>query len=195
MAALLLGVIILVYGLRLGERLADNLPLVLPLAVTMLSIFTRASDLRDYEFVMPLLILGLIVAVGCVVLTHYKFGSDRVRRRSLLCALLVTLIVYFSPFALREPVPPPLPEPATAEIGAYTVAIAYQDPGIIDFAPTYLKSRYLLRVERQVAATGIEDAKAIALQRFLADSESNLVKGKLGEKVAIPQDRILVLRE
>jgi hypothetical protein len=101
--------------------------LVLPLAVTLLSIFTRAADIKSYEsvlkisnditigiisfdiwaisakssdhygrvmvnpttmisgdFVIPLLLSGLLISVGCVVLTHYKFSSPITRQRLLL---------------------------------------------------------------------------------------------------------------
>src|SRR5690348_14729148 len=106
----LLVYVFLRHGISLFTRVAAWLPLLLPLAVTILSIFTRAADIRNFEsvlkisndiaigiisfdiwaisasrsdasgrvlvnsqemidstFVLPFLLLGLLVAVGCVV--------------------------------------------------------------------------------------------------------------------------------
>ena len=104
--------ILLWQGIPLFEKIAENLPLLLPLAVTILSISVRASQLKSPDallttsndiaigiisfdiwaisslrgnpngrvlvnahtmirgdFVLPFLLAGLLVAIGCVVLT------------------------------------------------------------------------------------------------------------------------------
>jgi hypothetical protein len=237
-ALLACGYVSLRYGLFINAAIAANLPLLLPLAVTVLSIFTRASDIRNYEsvlkisndlaigiisfdiwaisasrsdaagrvlvnatkmirgdFVIPFLLSGLLISVGCVVLTHYGFKGERTKRRSLLVGLLASVLIYIAPFGALEQVPPPAPPPdsKTASIRKYTVVIPYQDPGIVGFAPTFLRDRLLVRFERNIDASSLSDAEALAIQRFSASSESNQVKNRAGEKVIIRKDQVLVV--
>jgi hypothetical protein len=224
--------ILLMHGLAVNKAIAANLPLLLPLAVTVLSIFTRAADIRNYEavlkisndiaigiisfdiwaisasrsdpsgrvlvnpatmirgdFVLPFLLFGLLVAVGCVVLTHYHFPDTRAKHRWLLVGFAAAVIVYIAPFGVLESVPR---EARPLESRHYTVVIPYQDPDIVRYAPTALRERRLVWFERNVEATSPTDARAAGLKRFLESSASDRVKSRSGEKVVIRQEEVLV---
>ncbi len=222
----------LLHGHALFAWIAAYLPLLLPLAVTVLSIFARAADIRSYEsvlrisndiaigiisfdiwavsvsrsdptgrilvnsttmisgdFVLPFLLAGLLVAVGCVVLVHYNFQVEETKYRWMLVGLVASILVYIAPFGVLDTVPQP-----TAEVRRYIVVIPYQDPGIVRVAPTVLRGRFFARFEREIEATSIAAAQEVAVQRFLANSESNQFKGKSGEKVVIQQENVLVIK-
>jgi len=234
------GSALLMAGLQVFGYTTARLPLLLPLAVTVMSIVIRLPAIRTYEavlktspdiaigiisfdiwllsarseatgrvlvnpstmirgeFVLSFLVLGMVTAVVCLVLIHYSFESPRAKQRGLLMGLVWSLLVYVAPFGVLEPVPPPPPPgPATAVIGRYTVAIPYQDPGIIEYAPTFLKQRYLVHFETDVEGVSTEAAQASAIQRFLSSSDSDQVKRRRGtttpEKVTISQDYVLVV--
>jgi peptidoglycan/LPS O-acetylase OafA/YrhL len=171
-ALLLAGVILALYvllwrGVPLFKWVAAYLPFLLPLAVTVLSIFTRAADIRNYEsvlkfandlaigiisfdiwaisasrsdptgrvlvnpeimisgdFVIPLLLVGLLIAVGCVVLTQYTFQDTQTKQRWLLVGLITAAIVYVAPFGLVEHVPQSQAK-LVADSHRYTVVIPY----------------------------------------------------------------------
>ena len=231
------GYVLLWHGITVYEWVAAHLPLLMPLAVTILSIFTRATEVRNYEavlkmsndiaigiisfdiwavsasrssssgrvlvdvnsmirsdFVLPFLLCGLLVAVGCVVLTHYPFKGERTKQRWLLVALLTSILVYIAPFGALEAVPAPEPPgPPVAELRQYTVVIPYQDPGITGFAPTYLRNRFFLRIEKSVEATSVSTAQALGVKRFLDGPDSDQVKSKstTGEKVEVRQPDVM----
>ncbi|MBI3401670.1 MAG: hypothetical protein HY048_09640 [Acidobacteria bacterium] len=50
--ALAIGYLLLGHGIAVFAGITDRLPLLLPLAVTVMSIFTRATDIRSYEAVL-----------------------------------------------------------------------------------------------------------------------------------------------
>jgi hypothetical protein len=233
---------ILTRGLGLFNAVAANLPLLLPLVVTLLSILTRAGEIKTVEsvlkisndlaigiisfdiwaisasksdptgrvlvnsttmingdFVLPFLLAGLVVAVGCVVLTRLDFKDSLYKTRWLGIAFGASLLVYIAPFGVLQPIQA-APSQA-AQMRQFTVAIPYQDPVIISFAPTYLRDRQFFQIERNVAATTLSDAKEIAVKRFLESTDSDQVRTKnrpksndVGvEKVNIRRDDILVV--
>lgn len=229
--------ILLWHGLPIFKWVAAYLPLLLPLAVTLLSIFTRAADIRNYEsvlkiandvaigiisfdiwaisasrsdpsgrilvnpetmisgdFVQPFLLTGLLVAVGCVVLTRYPFQSARTRQRSLLVGLIGTIVVYVAPFGVIEPVPE-LKAKLRQDMPRYTVVIPYQDPGIMRVAPTFLRERYFAQFERNVEAADQASARSIALKRFLSSAESDQFKATGGNKVRVYEPGILLVSQ
>jgi hypothetical protein len=229
--------ILLWHGLLLFKWVAAYLPLLLPLAVTVLSIFTRAADIRNYEsvlkiandiaigiisfdiwavsasrsnpsgkilvnpetvisgdFVLPLLLSGLLIAVGCVVLTQYQFQKPQTKHRWLLVGLIATIVVYVAPFGLVEPVAH-LQAKASPDVLRYTVVIPYQDPGIMRVAPTFLRERYFAQFERNIEATDQAAARATALKRFLSSSDSDQFKTKRGEKVRVYDGGILLVAQ
>jgi hypothetical protein len=185
---LILVYVLLWHGVRVFTFITERLPLLLPLAVTVMSIATRATDIKSYEavlktsndiaigiisfdiwllsartetgrvlvnpntmirgeFAIAFLVIGMATAVGCLVLAHYEFRSSHATQRGLLVGFLVSVLVYVAPFGVLERVPPPRPPgPPTAEIRHYTVAIPYQDPGIVDYAPTFLKESIFCQV-------------------------------------------------
>ena len=235
----ILAYVLLWHGLWVFGTVSNYLPLVLPLAVTVLSIFPRATELRSYEavlkvsndiaigiisfdiwalsasrsdsagrilvnkdvmiqgdFVLPFLLSGLFVALGCAVLTNYShsFKNDQTRRRWLEGAFAASVLVYLAPFGLIQPIPPPTEVVArTAELRPYTVVVPYQDPGIIGFAPSFLKDRLLVRFERSVVATDQADARAKGIDRFLGSPEALQVKSTNRSKVLISKDDVLVI--
>ena len=241
-APLLIGVLVAIYilfwhGMLLFNWIAAYLPLLLPLAVTFLSIFTRAADIRNYEsvlkiandvaigiisfdiwaisasrsnpsgrilvnpekmingdFVLPFLLAGLLVAVGCVVLTQYKFQNARNKQRWLLAGLIASAIIYVVPFGLVEPVKQLQAKPTVAS-HRYTVVIPYQDPVITRVAPMVLRERFFARFEKDVEATSEVDARAIALKRFLSSEESVQFKNKSGAKVHVHEPGILLVAQ
>jgi hypothetical protein len=75
--------------------------------------------------------------------------------------------------------------------------IPYQDPGITGFAPTYLRSRFLLQVEKNVEATGVADAEALGVKRFLSGPDSDQVKtrGSNGEKVDVGVTDVMAFKQ
>lgn len=241
-ALLLVGVAVSIYillwhGLPLFKWVAAYLPLLLPLAVTVLSIFTRAADIRNYEsvlkiandiaigiisfdiwaisasrsnpsgrilvnpetmisgdFVLPFLLSGLLIAVGCVVLTQYRFQDPRTKQRWLLVGLIASIVVYVAPFGLVEPVPHLQAKPSP-DVRRYTVVIPYQDPGIMRVAPTFLQERYFAQFERNIEATDQANARATALKRFLSSAVSDQFKTKGGEKVRVYEPGILLVAQ
>lgn len=232
--------LLLWHGVKVFTFITDRLPLLLPLAVTAMSIATRATEMKSYEavlrtsndiaigiisfdiwllsarsetlgralvnpitmirseFVLAFLVIGIVTAVGCLVLTHYEFQNPRATQRGLLVGFLVAVLVYIAPFGVLEEVPPPKPAGlARATIRQYTVAIPYQDPNMFDIAPTFLKSRFFVRFEKSIDATSIESARAVAVQRFLSSPDSDRVKPKgkpkIAEKIEIDQKEMLVV--
>jgi hypothetical protein len=229
--------VLLWHGIPLFKWVAENLPLLLPLVVTVLSIFTRAADIRDYEsvlkiandiaigiisfdiwaisasrsdpswtilvnpktmingdFVLPLLLSGLFMAVGCVVLTQYRFQENRTKQRWLLVGLIASIVVYVAPFGLVEPVAHLQAKP-NPNVHRYTVVIPYQDPGIMRVAPTFLRERYFAQFERNIEAINQTDARDNALKRFLSSSDSDQFKNKRGEKVRVYDGGILLVEQ
>lgn len=247
-AALILGVllvayILLAYGLEINKAFAANLPLLLPLTVTILSVFTRATEIRSVEgvlkmsndlsigiisfdiwaisasrsdttgriivnpttmirgdFVLPFLLFGLLIAVGCVVLTRYEFQDVRTKHRWLLIGLVAAVLVYIAPFGALESIPqewaPESPETATHQ---YTVAIPYKDPIVTAYAPAVLAERQFIQFERYIDAKTPSEAQKFALQRFLASPGSDQIRvrnrPRRGEKVIISQQEILVVEQ
>lgn len=245
-AAVFVGTLLSLYafifhGLAIFDFVTSRLPLLLPLAVTVLSIFTRATEITNYEavlrtsndlaigiisfdiwmfsashsdiagrvlvnpdrmirgdFVLAFLVVGLFTSVGCLVLTHYKFKTTRNRHRALLVGFLTSVLVYVMPFGVLQAVPPlKTAEPATlVQLHRYTVAIPYQDPEVIRFAPSVLRDRLFVRYERDISAPDPESAKTLATQRFLSGPESDAVRGRsraasANLKVSIVQKDIL----
>lgn len=231
--------VLLAYGIGVFTWITDRLPLLLPLAVTVMSISTRATEIRSYEavlktsndiaigiisfdiwllstrsaqtgrvlvnqttiirgdFAIAFLVLGLAIAVGSLILTHYEFRSGRGKRRALLVGFAVTVLAYVAPFGVLEPLPPPAPAgPPTAEMKHFAVAIPYRDPAITAIAPAYLGQRLFVHFEHDVEAPSPDAAKAAALQRFLQGDDSNQIRTKgearIGEKVIVEQKEILV---
>jgi hypothetical protein len=221
-------------GVDIFKAIVAHLPLVLPLAVTILSILTRAPNIRNFEsvllmsndiaigiisfdiwalsasrgdvsgrilvnattmisgdFALPFLLLGLFVALGCVVLTNYKFQREDTKRRLLFVAFVGSIIVYLAPFSVLQPVPPP--KPPAAEIRHYTVVIPYQDPGITRIAPALLSNKRLVHFEKDIEAINASDARTNGIQRFMGSSESNQIKSAKREKVIIQQENVLVV--
>lgn len=226
---------LLAHGLALFKFGAGYLPLILPLAVTVLSIFTRASEIRSSEsvlkfsndlaigiisfdiwaisasrsdpsgrvlvnpnemisgeFVLPFLLAGMIVAVGCVVITNINFNSKLQKQRWLLGALCAAALLYVAPFGVLEAIPEP-----TGKVGGeehrYTVVIPYQDPGILRIAPTILRERFFAHFAKDIEAPNPETARTIALKRFTSSDESDQFKGKGGEKVQVQENGILLI--
>ena len=238
---LITAYVLLWHGIGLYEKIAANLPLLLPLVVTILSVFTRVADIRNYEavlkmsndiaigiisfdiwaisasrsnpagrvlvnekmmirgdFVLPFLLLGLLIAVGCVVLTHYNFREEPTKHRWLLIALVTSILMYVAPFGVLERIPTSEPPAsARAEIRKYTVIIPYQDPGIISYAPTVLRNRVLVRFEKDVEATSYASAQAIGVKLFLDEPESDQVRSKSrnGDKVVIRNQEVLAVEK
>ena len=78
-APLLAGVMVALYillwhGLPLFKWVAANLPLLLPLAVTVLSIFTRAADIRNYESVLK---IANDIAIGIISFDIWAISASR----------------------------------------------------------------------------------------------------------------------
>ncbi len=224
------------HGLRVFGWISANLPLLLPLAVTVLSIFTRATDVRTAEsvlkmsndlaigvisfdiwmlsasrsdpagrimvnptimisgdLVLPFLLAGLLLAVGCVVLTNYKFQSDAGKHRWLLAGLVAAVVIYLAPFGVRRPVgtdPAGLP---LVSVRLYSVVIPYTDPDITAMAPTFLRNKRLVQLEDGISAPSDSAAAAIGFQRFMASPASDRVRPKPGGKVDVDQTAILVV--
>jgi hypothetical protein len=220
--------------LEMFKAVAANLPLLLPFTVTILSIFTRASDIKNAEsvlrmsndiaigivsfdiwalsasrsdpsgriivnrttmisgdFVLPFLLCGLLVAVGCVVLTRYPFQNDTAKFRTLLTAFVVTITVYSFPFGVLEPiVPEHLPAPVVGVPRYYTVAIPFQDPSVAKLFPAALSSRRFVWIEKGIKATSASDAQGGAVNSFMAGSESDQAREKQA-KVTFPSLPIL----
>ncbi|MGA2468348.1 MAG: hypothetical protein ABSH06_28900 [Thermodesulfobacteriota bacterium] len=221
-------------GVDIFKAFVAHLPLILPLAVTILSILTRAPSIRDFEsvlmmsndiaigiisfdvwafsasrndafgrilvnpttmirgdFALPFLVLGLFVALGCVVLTRYPYQKESNKRRWLLIIFMASVVVYLAPFSALEPLPQP--KPHAAEIRQFTVAIPYQDPRITRIAPALLGNKQLVHFEKNIEATNASDARTNGIQRFMASSESNQIKSAKGDKVIIQQENVLVV--
>jgi hypothetical protein len=244
---LLLGAIVLAlyalfsHGREYANYVADHLPLLLPLIVVVLSMFTRLGHMKTYESLLTIsndiaigvisfdiwvlsarsdttgrilvnaktmisgslsltfLISGVVLAVGCVVLNQQHFSNRRLKERWLLVGLVVSILVYVAPFAVLEPVPVPKPaEQPKLEVALYTVVVPYQDPGITALGPKYLGQRLLAYIAQGVEATDAAEARRLALQRFAASPESELVPTKAapkgGGKVAVYQDQVVVAR-
>ena len=237
--ALMIAYILLMHGIGVFSWITGRLPLLLPLAVTVMSIVTRATDIRSYEavlktsndiaigiisfdiwllssrseptgrvlvnaermirgdFAIAFLVLGLVIAVGSLILTHYEFQTDRARQRVLLVGFVLSVLIYVAPFGVLEPVPPPAAAgPQTVVIQHFAVAIPYDDPGITSIAPSAIGDRLFVHFERDVEASNAEVARATAIQRFLALEESNQTRirrsAATGDKVNIAQAEILV---
>lgn len=230
-------------GLLLFDYITSRLPLLLPLAVTLLSISTRATEIRNYEavlktsndiaigiisfdiwafsashsdptgrvlvdpntmirgdFVLAFLIIGLFTAVGCLVLTHYNFKTTFTRHRAMLVGLITSMLVYIAPFGVLQPVPPPkAPGPTMVAVHDYTVVIPYRDPEITRYAPSILTSRPFVHFERSVSAPNAQAAAGLGVQRFLASTESDQVRGKnrssAPEKVLVSQSDVLAVEQ
>lgn len=235
--ALILAGLLLFYGTPFFYWTYGNLPLVLPLAVTMLSIFTRAADIRNYEsllkisndiaigiisfdiwaisakssdhlgrvmvnpttmisgdFVIPLLLSGLLISVGCVVLTHYKFSSPITRQRSLLIGFVTAIIVYVMPFGILEPAAHKAD--GATETRRFTVVIPYEDPALTRLAPSVLRDRLFVQFERDIAAKDQSEAEQVALKQFFSTDISDLYRrSKRDEegKVVIKKSKVLVI--
>ncbi len=223
-------------GLKVFEAVSANLPLLLPLAVTVLSIFTRATEIKNAEsvlkmsndisigiisfdiwaisasrsdpngrimvnpdtmisgnLVLPFLLAGLLIAVGCVVLTNYNFRSPRAKNRWLLGGFIASVLVYVAPFGVKQRATTLIPGSGMLGVRRYTVGIPYQDPDLINFAPTFLRNRKFIRVEEDVLATNDSSAAASALQRFMSSPEAIQVKTKVGAKVLVRPEELLVV--
>lgn len=234
--SVILAYFLLIYGKTFFHWVSDNLPLLMPLAVTVLSIFTRAADIRNYEsvlkisndiaigiisfdiwaisaqsgnhgnvlvnamkmidggFVIPLLLAGLLVSVGCVVLTHYKFSSTVLRQRFLLIGFIVSIMVYVMPFGILQPIEHRVTN--TRSINKYTVIIPYEDPGVTRLAPTVLRDRLFVQFERDIDAVTPLAAQEAAVQQFLASDTSDLYRRDKRDdegKVVVRKSRILVV--
>ena len=66
--------ILLWHGHALFAWIAASLPLLLPLAVTLLSIFTRAVDIRSYESVLR---ISNDVAIGIISFDIWAVSASR----------------------------------------------------------------------------------------------------------------------
>jgi len=221
-------------GVEIFKFFAAHLPLVLPLAVTALSILTRAPNIRGLEsilmmsndiaigiisfdiwafsasrsdasgrilvnpstmisgeFALPFLLLGIFVALGCVVLTRYPYQKETSKRRWLLMIFMASVIVYAAPFFTLVPIPQP--KPPVTELRQFTVVIPYQDPTITRIAPALISNKRFVQFEKNVEATNISDARKIAIDNFMNNPESNQVKGTKNDKVIIQQENVLVV--
>lgn len=229
-AALVLYVF-LWHGITAFTVISANLPLLLPLAVTVLSVFTRAADIRSSEnvlkisndiaigiisfdiwalsasrsdpagrimvnsdtmisgdFVLPFLLAGLLIAVGCVVLTNYSFKSQQSKQRWLLVGLVAAVVVYIAPFGVKRP--------ATGESAGkrtYAVVIPYQDSDITSMAPSLVRERRFFAVEEGVRASNDSTAAELGVRRFLASSVSDRARRRPGEKVTVSTADVLVI--
>jgi hypothetical protein len=224
------------HGLAVFGAISENLPLLLPLAVTVLSIFTRATDVRTTEsvlkfsndiaigiisfdiwalsasrsdpsgrimvnkstmisgdLVLPFLLAGLLLAVGCVVLTNYSFKTPEAKLRWLLVGFVAAVVVYLAPFGVKRPVTTDSSGVTLLAVHRFAVVIPYQDPDIISLAPTFLRNKKLMQLEDSVLATSDSAAASIGLQRFLTSPASDRVRPKPGGKVEIKQAEILVV--
>jgi len=228
--------LILWQGLVLFNAVAAYLPLLLPLAVTVLSVLPRATELKTYdsvlkvsndvaigiisfdiwalsasrsdpegrilvnsttmirgEFVLPFLLAGFFIALSCAVLTNFanSFKSSQIRQRSLLVALIASILVYLLPFGVIEPIPTPSAPAQTAAVNNFSVVIPYRDPTITGVAPAYLADKYLLRVEPNVRATDHSDARAKGVQQFLESSDAVQAKNRR-ERVVVDYAQVVV---
>lgn len=227
-AALGILYVLLRHGLTLFQAVSDNLPLLLPLAVTVLSIFTRATEIKNAEsvlkmsndiaigiisfdiwaisasrsdpsgrimvnattmisgdLVLPFLLAGLLIAVGCVVLTNYTFEAARTRQRWLLGGFVASVLVYMAPFGVKQPVSAAANSGPVVRLKTYSVVIPYQDPEITRFAPTFLHTRWFLKLEKHVEAGSDSAAAQLGLQRFMAGPESNRIRSSSDTKVVV----------
>jgi len=219
-------------GIETYRWVAAHLPLLLPLAVTILSILTRASGIQniesvlkmsndiaigiisfdfwaisasrtertgrifvnpdtmiDGEFVIPLLLSGLIIAVGCVVLNYYGFSTQRAKLRWLFVGFIASILVYVAPFGILEPAH------SANELQQYSVLIPYQDPSLTRIAPRFLKERRLVRFEGYVEGTTSDDARKRAIERFLSSADPDQVMGHVGDKVVIRTQEVFVAKK
>jgi len=236
--------VLLWHGIGVFSQITAKLPLLLPLAVTVMSIVTRATDIRSFEavlktsndiaigiisfdiwlfsarsepagrvlvnastmirgdFALAFLVLGLVTAVVSLILTHYEFRNPVERQRALLVGFVASVLVYIAPFGVLEDVPAPEPVAVvqkTVTVSQFDVAIAYKDPAIVSIRPTLLDDRLFVHLERGIEAPSADDARASAVQRFLASDESNQAEGRnlkrSGDKVEIAQDSIVVAQK
>ena len=243
MGAIGVAYVLLWHGINVFTRITASLPLLLPLAVTVMSIVTRATDIRSFEavlktsndiaigiisfdiwlfsarsepagrvlvnpstmirgeFALAFLVIGLVTAVVSLILTHYEFRSPVAKRRALFVGFVASVLVYIAPFGVLEVVPAERPAAAhkTVAVSQFDIAIPYKDPAIASIRPALFENRLFVHFERDVEAPSADDAKALAVQRFLASLESNQAAGKnvkrTGDKVEVAQNAILIAKK
>jgi hypothetical protein len=237
--SLTIGYLLLFRGVEFFVWITERLPLLLPLAVTVMSIATRATDIRSYEavlktsndiaigiisfdiwllsarsaqsnqvfvnsrtiirgdFAIAFLVLGLVVAVGSLILTHYDFVTQQGKQRALLTGFVFAALVYVAPFGVLEPVKTQAPAPTkpTVAMRRFGVAIPYDDPGARSYASGALAKLRFAHFESNIMAPSPEEAKAQATKNFLASSDSNQVKSISDKKGRVPGEKKVALDE
>lgn len=234
--------LLMTQGVFLVRWASGHLPLLLPLVVTLLSVLTRAMELKDIESVlkisndlaigiisfdiwalvakesnplgyvlvnqttiisgdavMPYFLIGILVAVGCVVISHYPYPPHNYKnhkKRWLLIGLFVSVVVYLMPFGALEPIPT-IAKQGTLDLNKknYIVVIPYQDPNITKIAPGILRNRYFAHIEK-IDSDSPLSAQKIVLGNFTNGTESNILdlhrkSTDPKEKVEIDQSRII----